>query len=140
MKSRPWYVRKRVLLPLLTLGLVGLAANYAISTSNTSRIVLYNQTGEPLPPLKLTVCGQTKVLGSLPADASIRWDLMQSGAPSAIELEFGVAPPLFWQGGFVEPRGGYRITLHVWSTSRVEVHSQISFWQRLLGRKDDVTE
>ena len=122
MRSKPWYARKRVLMPLLTLGLFGLAAAYAISTSDTSRIVIYNQTGETLPPVRLTACQQAKTLGSLPADASVRWNLKPAGAPSVIELEFGTEPTVYWQGGFVAPRGGYRITLHVWSTERVEVH------------------
>jgi len=129
-----------VLLPVLSFGLFLLATVCAILASDASLIVLYNQTGDSLPPVRLQACGRSKSFGVLPADSSVRWALDRTGSPSAIELELAQDPPVLWQGGWVAPRGGYRVTLHIWSPEQIEVHTQFSFWQRVLGRAPNVTD
>lgn len=137
---RPAWRRRRVLLPALALVALGAALAGAILRSNRSRIVLYNQTGEPLALLRLSACGQSTVVRDLPDEGSFRWKLNPAGSASDIEVELATDPPRRWRGSYVEPRGGYRVTLRIWPDGQVEEFVQISIWQRWSGRAPEARE
>jgi hypothetical protein len=40
-------------------------------------------------------------------------------------------PAWRWSGGFVEPRGGYRLTVRLYPDGQVETDTQLSIWRRL---------
>lgn len=122
--------RKRLVLPVLSLMLITMAGLAGFVSSDRSRIVIYNETGNPIGALKVEACGQSIVFRNLADEGSVRWDLAARGSESDIALETAVEPAWRWRGGYVEPRGGYRITLRVWPDGQVEEDSQISVWQR----------
>jgi hypothetical protein len=131
-RSLPWWLRKRVWLPLLfLLGLAGAFA-VAIARSNTSKIILYNETGTAISALKITACGQETVFRNVAEEESFRWKLAQTGAPGEIAIETASDPAWRWRGGFIEPHGGYRVTLRLWPNGEVDLQTQISIWQRFL--------
>ncbi|MCB1128581.1 MAG: hypothetical protein KDM81_18945 [Verrucomicrobiae bacterium] len=133
MNPTPCLRRKRVLLPLLALLLLALTGGIACLRSDISSIVVYNQTGAPVTVLRVTACGQTTTFTRLDDDGSVRWKLTPAGSPGAVGLETATDPPWQWQGAYVEPRGGYRVILHLWPDGAVESHVQLSFWRWLLG-------
>ena len=138
--KRSYLRRKRVLLPLLSL--VGLLASVvvAILRSETSRIIVYNQTGETIAAIKLDACGQSAVFRNVEDDGSVRWKLEKSEAAGEVELETGPTPEIHWKGASVHARGGYMVTLRVWSDGTVEDHTQITLWYRLVHGMPDVNE
>lgn len=133
MTGRCWYRRKRVLLPAALLALAAAALALAWSRSGASCIVVYNETGQDLPGLRLAACAQTKSFRSIPAEGSVRWELAPHGDASEIALELASEPPVKWEGAFVEPRGGYIVTLRLWPDGQVEGHTQVSYWQRVFN-------
>jgi len=140
MKHRPWYLRKRILLPLLLLALLIVAVAAAVARSDVSRIIVFNETGETLSGLRLSACGQATSFRNLPAESSIRWKLEPLGSASEIGVELAAEPPVRWLGGYIEPHGGYVITLRLWPDGQVEAHTQISFWQRAVKGAPNVNE
>jgi hypothetical protein len=140
MKPRPWYRRKRVLLPLGSLAALLLATVIAVVRSDISRIIVYNETGAPLAALRLTACGQSKTFPNVPAEASIRWKLEPHGSPSEIGLEVATEPPIQWRGASIEAHGGRHVTLRIWPDGQIEEHRQISFWQRWVKGAPDLNQ
>lgn len=132
--------RKRVLLPLASLLLVTAAGFVAVLRSDASRIVVYNQTGAPLAALKVSACGQWTFFRDVGEEGSFRWKLAPGGSEGDIELETVTEPSWRWRGAYIEPRGGYRVTLRLWPDGEVEVHTQISLWQRLLHGAPGINE
>jgi hypothetical protein len=128
---RSWRFRKRVWLPLLSLLVLAGALALAVARSDTSKIIVYNETVAPIGALKIIACGQQTVLRNLAEKESFRWKLAKTGSPGEIEIETASNPPWRWQGGYIEPRCGYRVTLRLRPDGAVEMHTQISIWQRL---------
>ena len=91
---RSWWLRKRILFPLTLL--IGVAATSLIAfvNSDSSTIVIYNETDSPLPPLLVRACGQTRTFSMLEDQESGRFALKPEGAESAIHLELATDPPL----------------------------------------------
>ena len=137
---RSRWLRKRVWLPLLFLLALAGALALALARSNTSKIIVYNQTGTAIGALKLAACGQQTVLRNLGEEESFRWKLAPAGAPGVIALETASNPPWRWQGGYIEPRRGYRVTFRLWPDGEVEMHTQISIWQRLFRGAPNINE
>jgi hypothetical protein len=129
-----------VLLPLALLAALAAAGIVAVLRSDTSTIILYNQTGEALGPLRLQACGQTVTLRHLDDQESFRWSLEPRGSESELTLEAATIPPLQWRGGYVEPRGGYYVILRLWPDGQVEEHTQINAWQRFLKGRPEPAE
>ncbi len=125
-----FFLRKRVILPILSLVLLAIAGGVALLNSNHSRIVVYNQTGIPIAALKIQACGQSIVFQNLQDEDSVQWTLAPRGSESDIVLETAADPAWRWEGGYVEPRGGYHIAIRLWPDGEVEVHDQISIWWR----------
>lgn len=140
MSSRSPFRQKRVLLPLASLLILTGAAFMAVLRSDTSRVIIYNQTGAPIVGLKVAACGQQAVFRNVAEEESFRWKLAPTGAASDIELETAVVPAWRWRGAYIEPRGGYRVTLRLWPDGGVEVHTQISLWQRLFAGAPSINE
>ena len=40
------------------------------------------------------------------------------------------SPPWAWDGAFVKPHGGYRLSIRFLPNHQVETYSDISWWQR----------
>ncbi|MEI6074106.1 MAG: hypothetical protein WCS94_00945 [Verrucomicrobiota bacterium] len=131
-ERRPLWLRKRMLLPLIFLLGIVCAIAMAVARSDTCKIIIYNETGKPIGAIKITACGQETVLMDLNEDESFRWKLARTGTPGKIAIETASEPPWRWQGGYIEPHGGYRVILHLCPDGEVETQTQISVWQRLL--------
>jgi len=129
-RSRPWWLRKRILFPLVLV--IGLAVTGLIAfvNSDTSTIVVYNETGNPLPPLLIRACDQTKTFASLADQESICFVLKPNGAESVIHLELATDPPWKWEGENIRPHGGRRVSIRLLPDGQVEAFDQISWWRR----------
>lgn len=134
MKSR-WWRKKRYLLPIISILLMCIAAGIAVYRSDISRVVLYNNTGETISELIVRVCSQTYTFNGIQEEGSVRIRLKRYGAASDIQIE---RPDLSWrwQGGYVEPRGGYRSVIHLLPDGQIEENTQISWWQNILYGKE----
>jgi hypothetical protein len=120
---RVWWRRRRLWLGIWG-GLVVIALTVALVRSNDSNIVIYNDTGFALP-----ACGQDFTLAGIAAETSIRIRLLDEGAASDIQMKIMSVEPIVWEGGYIEPSGGYRIEVRVSSDMSIRFGSQISFWQ-----------
>jgi len=128
--SRPWWLRKRLLFPLVLLVGSATAALIAFLNSDTSTIVVYNETGNPLPPLLVRACGQTRTFSTLADQESIRVQLHPRGGESAVHLELATSPVWKWEGELICPHGGHRVTIRLLPDGQVEAFDQISWWRR----------
>ena len=126
---RPWWQRRRVWLAFWVL-LVMVALGLAVMRSNKSTLVIYNDTGVSLPPVKLVACQQTFEITGQQPDTSQRIRLQPTGNPSEIQLEIQAAEPVKWEGGVCRPSGGYRGEIHVRPDFSIEFDHQTSFWQQ----------
>lgn len=129
-ERRPWWLRKRLLLPLSLLFGVTIASVIAFINSAASTLVVYNETGRPLPPLRVRACGQERSFVSLAERASVEFSLHAGGPQSAVQLELATDPPWKWAGELIEPRGGYRVTIRLWPGGQVESFTDISWWRK----------
>jgi len=132
--------RRRFLVPMALVILTLVAIAVGIYKSNTSSIVVYNQTGRELTVLKVVGCSQTAVFQGLADEDSVRMELLPLGDASEIEIETTGSKPIRWKGGYIEPKGGYFATLRVWPDGTVELHTQVSFWHRLIHEKEPPAE
>jgi hypothetical protein len=130
--ARVWWKRKRVLLPMVLTLLIAIALGIAVIRSDTSQIMLYNDTGATLGPVTVRACGQEFVVPSLADETSVRFRLAKVGAAGEVELLLAGEPPWQWKGEYVENHGGYLVFIHLRRDREVEAHTQISFWQRML--------
>jgi hypothetical protein len=132
--------RKRILLPIVSLLFLIAAAYMAVLRSESSRIIIYNQTGEPIAILKVAACSQSTLFLKVEEEGSFRWKLEPEGSPDEIELEAVSEFPWEWRGAYIQPTGGYRVTLRLWPDGEVEVHTQISLWQRMFRGAPSINE
>ena len=111
-----------------------LAAGMAVALvrSAVSTVVVYNETGAPLPPLVIRVGGGTWTFPSMAEEESVRIRLGGPGPGGPLELELVKEPPWEWRGGHVEPTGGDRVAVRLYPDGVVEWDSQVSFWQGLI--------
>jgi hypothetical protein len=128
-RRRLW-LRKRVLLPALFLVGMAFALPIAVLKSDTSRIIIYNETGRTISGIRVLACGQETSRGKFDDEESFRWKLGQTGAPGEITIETATSPPWHWNGGYIKPRGGYRIIITLLPDGETAVQTQISIWQR----------
>ncbi len=135
---RRW--RKRVVLPLVGLVLLGVAFEVAFVRSRESTVVVYNETGAALPALAIRAGGVSRVFPALEEEGSVRIRLGTAGPPGPVRLELAKEPPWEWEGGNVEPAGGQRLSIRLYPDGMVEVDTQVSLWRRWIGsgeaRKD----
>jgi len=127
---RPWWLRKRIFFPCVLVAGLLVAAGIAFTNSDTSTIVIYNETGAPLPPLLVRACGQTRTFIALAERESVCISLKPSGNASAIHLELATQPLWQWNGEQIHPRGGERVTIRLWPDGQVEAFREISWWRK----------
>jgi hypothetical protein len=127
---RPWWLRKRILFPLVLLVGIGITGLIAFVNSDASTIVIYNETDNPLPPLLVGACGQMRTFPALADQESVCFALKPDGAESAIHLELATDPPWKWDGELIRPHGGHRVTIRLLPDGQVEAFDQISWWRR----------
>jgi len=128
----PWWLRKRILFPLALLVGLAVTGGIAYSNSDVSMIVVYNQTGQPLPPLLIRACNQTRTFMALADQESIRLVLKSGGGESAVHLEFASQPPWQWDGALIKAHGGYRVSIRLLPDHQVEAFTDMSWWRRHL--------
>lgn len=137
MKHRPAWRRKRLLIPLFSLGVLIAGAGVAFQRSDVSSVVIYNHTGAMIPAIRVVACGHSATYRALDAEDSWRWR-PPGGTDTDIAVELATEPPVRWQGGRISPRGGHRVTLHLWPDGEVEYDRQVSIWRRgLTGAPPD---
>jgi len=127
---RPWWLRKRIILPLVLLVSSAVAGLVAFVNSDTSAIVIYNETGNPLPPLLIRACDQTRTFSAIADTESVRMTLKPDGSESAIHLELATDPTWKWDGEIIRPHGGHRVIIRLFPEGQVEAFDQISWWRR----------
>jgi hypothetical protein len=132
---RPWWLRKRILFPLVLLIGVAIASVIAFINSDTSTIVIYNETGAPLPPLLVRACGQERSFATLAERESVQFTLKPTGGESAVHLDLATDPAWKWEGELVRSHGGYRVTIRLWTDRQVEAYTEISWLQHTFGGK-----
>jgi hypothetical protein len=132
---RPWWLRKRILFPLVLLAGVTSAGVMAFINSNTSTIVIYNETGNPLPPLLVRACGQERGFPTLAERESVQFALKPSGGETPVQLELATDPAWKWEGELIKPHGGYRVSIRLWPDRQVEAYTEISWLQRTFSVK-----
>lgn len=135
---RRW--RKRVVLPLAGLVLLGVAFEVAVVRSRESTVVVYNETGAALPSLAIRVGGSVRVFPALAEEESVRIRLGTTGPRGPVRLELAKDPPWEWEGGSVEPAGGQRVSIRLYPDGMVEIDTQVSLWRRLIGAGGDGRE
>jgi len=128
---RPLWLRKRVVFPVAFIVGILVSSTIAMLRADTSTIVVYNDTGNPLPPLLLQVCNQTKTYAHLDDQQSVRWRLKPAGLPSAIHLEVATTPLWTWDADTpIHTRGGYRVIIRLEMGNQVEAYTDYSWWRR----------
>jgi hypothetical protein len=127
---RPLWLRKRVVFPGAFIIGILVAAVIAMIRSDASTIVVYNETGAPLPPLLIQACNQTKTFTHLDDQQSVRWRLKPEGLPGPIHLEVAATPLWVWDGDTIQPQGGYRVTIRLQTGNQVESYIDYSWWRR----------
>jgi hypothetical protein len=133
--SRPWWKKRRVLWPLVTFFLLTATLVVALIRAGSSQIIIYNDTGEPLGPLIVRACGQEATFPPIADETSVRLRLRNRGSESGVSLALPSNPDWRWEGGYVEPSGGYLVFIHIRRGLEVEIDTQLSFWQQLLPRR-----
>lgn len=129
--KRKWWQLRRVQWPLGALLMLGGAAGLAIARSNSSRVVVYNETGGSIAELVVSACGQSQVFQDVGERESVRLKLATTGNESDIAIATnGVA---MWRGDYLEPRGGYRAIVRLRRDGQVESTTTVSSWQRLFS-------
>ena len=127
---RPWWLRKRLVLPLILVVTLPVAVAVALLGSDASTIVVYNETGDTLPPLLITACNQSKTFPALEDQDSVRFQLKPKGAGSPVHLELASDPAWTWDGENVESHGGYRVSIRLLTGHQVEAFTDISWWRK----------
>lgn len=135
-KPRPWWRKKRVLLPALFLVVAVAAMLVAVLGSSRSQVILYNDTGGELANITIEACGQSDHLAHLDDGESHRFSLKPGAPPSDIALVIDGDAPIRWRDGFMEAQGGYTTFLHVRRGGVVEWDVEISPIRKLLGPLD----
>jgi hypothetical protein len=130
MNTRRWYRKKRLMLPLCFFGAFVVAIAVAVVRASISQIIVYNESGVPLKGLRLSACDQTFDVGEIRHHGSYRIYLGSKGKPGEITINGGESMPLSWHGGYIEPSGGWLISLRVLRDGEVMFHDQISWWRQ----------
>ncbi len=128
---RPWWLRKRIIFPLVLLVGVAVTGFVAFENSDASTIVVYNETGNPLPPLLVSACNQSRPFAVLADRESVRVTLKPHGVESPVHLELGTEPPWRWDGPLIKPNGGGRVTIRLLVGGQVEAFTDVSWWRRI---------
>lgn len=124
------WLRKRVVLPVAFIVGISLATVIAMIRADASTIVIYNETGYPLPPLIIQACHQSKTFPHLDDQQSVRWRLKSHGLPTPVHIEVATTPMVVWDGDTIQSHGGYRVSIRLEPGNRVEAYTDYSWWRR----------
>ncbi len=130
MSPSHFWNRKRIWLPAFAAAALAAAIVWAARESNASTVVVYNETLDSIAGLRLSASGQSTTRRNLPEGESLLWTLQPKGGGTELELELATEPPHVWKGGYIEPTGGFRVSLRIFDDGVVEYHAQISIWRR----------
>ena len=136
-KRKPWYLRKRIMLPTGALLLAMFMGWYTIVGANDSKIMVYNESGETIRNIRMSACGQSFDISELADEESMRFDLEPTGDPG--EATIAVLGTTNWNssGNHMEPTGGFRIFFKLPPGGYLEVRSYRSWFQTaVLGKPD----
>jgi len=128
-----WWRRRRVQWPIGALLVLGVVASLAVTRSNASRIVVYNETGHNFEDLSITACGQSETFRGFGERDSVRLKLAGNGGASDIAIATNGV--VMWRGDYIEPRGGCRVFVRLRRDGEVESATTTSWWQSLLGAR-----
>ena len=106
---------------------IGSAAAVAWFDADTSRIIVYNQTGDRLAAITIAACGQTNTFRNIDDEESVRLKLLPTGGASSITLFVNAEER--WQGEYIEPGGGYRAIIRLGRQASVTCRNEISWWR-----------
>ncbi len=129
-----WWRRRRVWLPLIAISMIVASGVIAWVRAGTTRIMIYNDTGQTLSALRVAACGQQRTFDEIADGESVRFSLDATGA--ATEARLFTNGVEFWHGDYVEPRN-YRLSVHLTRTGDIEVSSAISWLRRPFGLPTD---
>ena len=127
--GRPWWRLKRVWIGLWLLSMPLILA-ISLYRSTRSLVSVYNETAGPIMDLTVEACEEVFVLDPIPAHGNVRLKMPRSGTPSSVMMR-GDNPRIYWQGGFVKPMGGDRMTVYVRADLSVDYGESVAFWMRL---------
>jgi hypothetical protein len=130
--KRSFWKEKRFFLPLISAATLAGAIAVLFAQSISSTVVVYNLTGENLRQLTVEACGQSASFMDVTDESSVRMRLRPTGHGSAIAIESRGESGWQWSGVFIEPQGGYRVTIRIFPGQHVEAHTQHSLWRRVL--------
>lgn len=124
-----WWKLRRVQWPFGLFVLLGAAAGLAVTRSNASRVVVYNETGGSITELAVSACGQSQTFYDVAERESVRLKLTAAGGESDIAIATnGLA---MWRGDYLEAQGGYRAIVRLRRDGLVESSTTVSWWQGL---------
>ena len=139
-KPRPWWLRKRLLLPIAALFLFVLVLIYAAASSNNSKIMVSNETASPIHGVEILACGQRFAIAVIAPDESVRFDLEPGGDTG--NVLFTVAGTTNWNSSthFIAPTGGHRLVFRLRPGGWLESRQYRSWFQEyILGRQPPAT-
>ena len=124
---KPWWRRRRLWWPLAAVAVLGAAFWLALVRADTSRILVYNNTGETIAELTVTACGQSRTFREVEFGDSVRLKLVPTGGESDITILTNDA--VMWHGDYIEPRGGYFAVIHLNRNGDVESRTSLQAWR-----------
>ena len=105
----------------------------AVTRSNASGIIVYNESGVPIRTLSVTAGSQRFALSSLQDQESVRLRLqLRGGGPVALRISGD--RDWEWHGPELPATGGYILIVHIRRGLEVEEQMQIAFWQQTIAR------
>lgn len=128
--GRPWWRLKRVWLGLWALA-VPIILAISVFRSTGSSVSVYNETVSPIMDLTVEACGAVFVLDPIPPHGNVRIKMPRGGKPSSVFMR-GYNPRIFWEGGFLKPMGGQRMTVYVQADLSIDYGETTTFWMRLV--------
>lgn len=134
-KARPWWLRKRLMLPIAALVLLTLVVWYAAVSADDSKIIVYNETAAPVRQIEILACGQHFSLAEIAPEESVRFDLAPTGGTS--NVVFSVAGTTNWYSAshYLAPRGGHRLRFRLLPGGYLDSRHYRSWFQEyVLGR------
>lgn len=129
-RRKPLWQRRRVLWPAIVVLLVITVIAASLISSNTSWVVVCNNTGVAIPELTISACGQSRRFRDIEDGASVVLKLAPRGGASEVAVSLRGPKPL-WHGDYIEPTGGYQAIVRLGRNGEVEYSMAISWWRHV---------
>jgi len=134
-KARPWWSRKRILLPVAALLLFFFVVWYSAVTSDSSKIMVYNETDSTISGVTIQASGQRFDIPVIEPDESVRFDLAPHGGAS--NVVFSVKGTTNWYSAthYLAPREGHRLRFRLLPGGHLDArHYRSWFQQYVMGK------